>query len=159
MTTLEPTTAYVATVDFLNATWERTGRPEEFGLFADMCSYIPGVGTADPAMWFDWLAWAKDVQTGELVPENTGKRGKLTAEMVKPLTPEQAYQAMIRFTEEYWIRVSRPPDIGVVLDQLRNPEPDTWQRWLAAIDQARASPRPSPAAPPTGGSGPPSRSS
>src|SRR4051794_11854545 len=97
---LDPEHAYRIVDVFLEDLWEALGRPDELGLFSSMCSYIPGRGTADPAMWFDWLAWARQVQTGDLVPENTGRRGALTPTDVGPLTPEQAYQAMFKFIEE-----------------------------------------------------------
>jgi len=145
MTLMEPEQAYRAMMTFLWGLWDRTKQPGELGLFCDMCSYIPGVGTADPAMWFDWLAWVNKMQTGDLVPRATGRRGSLTAEMMKPLEPEQAYLAMFAFMEEYWEVVGRPAEIGDLLDQMRytpgtgTADPELWKRWLAAVEKVQES--------------------
>jgi hypothetical protein len=42
--------------------------------------------------------------------------GALTAEMIQQLDPEQAYIAMFAFIEEYWNVVSRPAEIGDLLE-------------------------------------------
>jgi hypothetical protein len=129
----------LAVYEFLDSLWERTGRPEELGFFCGMISYTPGVGSRDRAMWYDWLARVKKLQTGELVPENSGERGRLTAQMMKPLEPEQAYLAMYDFIEEYWLRVNRPAELGDLLARLRYTpgrgaaDPALWERWLEAV--------------------------
>jgi hypothetical protein len=144
MTTMNPEQAYQAVVGFLEMQWEQRPVPGEFGLFCDYCTFIPGKGTKDPAMWTDWLAWVKKVQTGELVPRNTGRRGSLTAEMIQPLNPEQAYLAMFAFIEEYWNVVSRPAEIGDLLGRMRytpgagTADPEMWKRWLAAVEKVQA---------------------
>jgi len=141
MTTLDPERAYRAVVAFLDEHWRRRPVPGDFGDFADYCSYVPGVGTADPAMWYDWLAWVKKLQTGELVPEN---RGWLKPEMMQSMDPEQAYLAMFEFIQEYWERVSRPAEIGDLLGQMRytpgtgTAEPEMWKRWLAAVEKVQS---------------------
>ncbi|HEU5219122.1 MAG TPA: hypothetical protein VFU23_10715, partial [Gemmatimonadales bacterium] len=133
--------AYRAVVEFLDEHWRRRPVPGDFGDFASFCSYTPGVGTADPAMWYDWLAWVKKLQTGELVPDD---RGWLTAEMMQPLNPEQAYLAMFEFIKEYWERVGHPTEIGDLLGQMRytpgagTADPELWKRWLAAIEKVQA---------------------
>jgi len=138
---LDAQQAYRAVASFLDSLWERTRQPGEFGLFCGMCSYIPGVGTADPAMWYDWLAWARKVHTGELVPRATGRRGSLTSETVAPLEPEQAYLAMFGFIEEYWNVVGRPAEIGDVLERMRYTpgtgpaDPSIWPAWMTSIDK------------------------
>jgi hypothetical protein len=143
VTTVDPEHAYQIVVRFLNNLWEELDRPEELGVFSSMCSYVPGRGTADPAMWYDWLAWARQVQTGELVPQNTGRRGSLTPADVGPLTPEEAYQAMFQFIEEYYLRISRPPELGDLLGRMRytpgagTADPEMWRRWLTALDKVR----------------------
>jgi len=144
MTSMDPQQAYLAVVAFLNAHWERHPVPGDFGDFCDMCDYVSGLGTRDPAMWTDWLAWAKKVQTGELVPRNTGRRGSLTAGMIQPLDPEQAYLAMFAFIEEYWNVVSRPAEIGDLLSRMRytpgagTADPEMWKHWLAAVEKVQA---------------------
>lgn len=141
MTALDREEAYRAVMEFLWELWERTGRPEELGIFCDMASYVPGVGSADPAMWTDWLAWVKKIQTGILVPE---RRSWLKGEAMQPLDPEQAYVAMFEFIQEYWERVSRPEEIGDLLGKMRytpgagTVDPEMWQRWLAAIEKVQA---------------------
>src|SRR4051812_24119206 len=102
---------------FLNELWERTNHPDELGFFCGMIDYVPGEGSMDRAMWYDWLARVNKLQTGVLVPEGTGRRGKLTLEMMKPLDPTQAYLAMYDFIEEYWLRVNRPAELGDLLGQ------------------------------------------
>jgi len=83
----------------------------------------------------------RKLQTGELVPEN---RGWLKPEMMWPLGPEQAYLAMYEFIREYWERVSRPAEIGGLLDQMRyapgagTADPEMWKRWLAAVEKVQA---------------------
>src|SRR3954467_11748348 len=104
---LDPQQAFLAVYEFLDALWERTREPGELGDFCWMIKWIDKHGSRDPAMWFDWLARVNKRQTGVLVPEGTGLRGKLTAQMMKPLDPEQAYLAMYDFIEEYWLRVNR----------------------------------------------------
>jgi len=144
MNLMDPRQAYLAVVAFLDCHWEQHPVPGDFGDFCDMCDYVPGLGTRDPAMWTDWLAWAKKVQTGELVPRNTGRRGALTAEMIQPLDPEQAYLAMFAFIEEYWNVVSRPAEIGDLLGRMRytpgagTADPEMWKRWLAAVEKVQA---------------------
>jgi len=91
---------------------------------------------------YDWLAWVRKLQTGDLVPED---RGWLTAEMMQPLNPEEAYLAMFEFIREYWERVSRPAEIGHLLDRMRytpgagTADPEMWMRWLAAVEKVQAS--------------------
>jgi hypothetical protein len=141
MTGMNPEEAYQAVVGFLEMQWEQRPVPGEFGLFCGYCTYIPGKGTKDPAMWYDWLAWVKKLQTGELVPDD---RGWLTAEVMQPLNPEQAYLAMFEFIREYWERVSRPAEIGDLLGRMRytpgvgTADPEMWKRWLAAIEKVQA---------------------
>jgi len=61
-----------------------------------------------------------------------------------PLGPEQAYLAMYEFIREYWERVSRPAEIGGLLDQMRyapgagTADPEMWKRWLAAVEKVQA---------------------
>jgi hypothetical protein len=92
-------------------------------------------------MWYDWLAWVKKLQTGELVPES---RGWLKPEMMQPMDPEQAYLAMFEFIKEYWERVSRPAEIGDLLGRMQytpgagTADPDMWKRWLVAIEKVQA---------------------
>ncbi|HYV44189.1 MAG TPA: hypothetical protein VFA20_04975 [Myxococcaceae bacterium] len=141
---MDPEQAYRAVVAFLREHWERRPVPGDFGDFYGMCRYVPGKGTRDPAMWYDWLAWAKQVQTGELVPRATGRRGSLTAELIPPLGLEQAYRAMYAFIEEYWNVVSRPAELGELLGEMRYTDgagtanPEMWQRWLATVQKVQA---------------------
>src|SRR5436853_5020877 len=142
MTTLDPEEAYRVVMEFLWELWEQTGRPVELGLFCDMASYVPGLGTADPAMWTDWLAAARMFLTGERISDHDSN--SLTPADVGPLSPEQAYQAMFKFIEEYYLRISRPPELGDLLGRMRytpgagTADPQMWQRWIAAIDKVRA---------------------
>jgi len=142
---LDPEQAYRAVVAFLDEHWRRRPVPGDFGDFWGDCSYITGVGTADPAMWYDWLAWAKQIRSGELVPRATGRRGSLTPETIEPLDPEEAYLAMFGFIEEYWNVVNRPTEIGDLLGQMRympgtgTANPEMWERWLAAIAKVQPS--------------------
>jgi hypothetical protein len=141
MAMMNPEQAYQAVVLFLEMQWEQRPVPGEFGLFCDYCTYIPGKGTKDPAMWYDWLAWVKQLQTGVLVPDD---RGWLTAEMMQPLNSEQAYLAMFEFIKEYWERVSHPAEIGDLLGRMRytpgagTADPEMWKRWLAAVEKVQA---------------------
>jgi len=141
MIAMDPELAYRAVVAFLEDQWNRHPVPGDFGSFWGDCRYIPGKGTRDPALWYDWLAWVKKLQTGELVPES---RGWLKAEMLQSLDPEQAYLAMFAFIEEYWLRVSRPTDIGDLLGRMRytpstgTADPEMWKRWLAAVEKVQA---------------------
>src|SRR4051812_12798817 len=104
METIDPESAYRVVVTFFDDLWEETNRPTELGFFSSICAYIPGVGTADPAMWTDWLAAAKMVLTGDRISDQDSN--SLIPADVGPLTPEQAYQAMFKFIEEYYLRVS-----------------------------------------------------
>jgi len=54
-----PEQAFLAVNVFLRTLWARTRQPGELGLFLGMIAYVPGDGSLDPAMWYDWLAWAK----------------------------------------------------------------------------------------------------
>jgi len=144
MTTMEPEQAYRAMMTFLWGLWDRTKQPGELGIFCDMCSYIPGVGTADPAMWYDWLAVVKTLQTG--LPVSDAESATLTPAALKPLDSEKGYIAMLEFIREYWERVGRPAEIGDLLGQMRytpgagTAEPEMWKRWLAAMEEVRANP-------------------
>jgi len=143
MAKLDPEQAYRAVVDFLDQLWEQMNRPDELGFFRSICSHVPGIGTADPAMWTDWLAWVKKIQTGVLVPE---KRSCLKTEKMEPLDPEQAYLAMFEFIKEYWERVGRPAEIGDLLGRMQctpdagTADPEMWKRWLAAVEKVQANP-------------------
>lgn len=143
MLLMPPEQAFLAVNVFLRTLWERTRQPGELGLFLGMIAYAPGGGSLDPAMWFDWLAWVKKVQTGELVPETTN-RGFLTDQMMRPLEPEQAYLAMFAFIEEYWERIGRPAELSDLLGQMRytpsagTADPQMWKRWLAACEKVQA---------------------
>lgn len=134
--------AFRAAILFLKGYWEKAGHPDEVGALLTFCHYTPGRGTADPAMWFDWLAQVKKVQTGELVPDP--KRSTLKAEMMQSLDPEQAYVALFGFIEEYWNRVKRPADLARLLDLMRlapgarTQETSLWGDWLAMVEKAGA---------------------
>ena len=56
-------TAYKAMVKFVEAYWERTGRPEEIGnLLSDISlDTFSDDGSADPAMLEDWYKSVKSV--------------------------------------------------------------------------------------------------
>ncbi|HEU4760192.1 MAG TPA: hypothetical protein VFT91_09465 [Dehalococcoidia bacterium] len=135
---------FLAVSTFLNDLWEGPSRSDELGLFCGMIHYVPGEGSSDPAMWYDWLARVHQRQTGVLVPEGTGRRGKLSAELMKLLDPEQAYLAMYDFIEEYWLRVNRPAELGDLLGQLRytaragSADPAMWPRWLDAVRKVQS---------------------
>jgi len=139
MTTLDPEHAYQIVVRFLDDLWEELDRPDELGIFNSMCSYVPGRGTADPAIWTDWLAAAKMFLTGERISDHDSNF--LTPADVGPLTPEQAYQSMFKLIEEYYLRISRPPELGDLLGQMRytpgagTADPRMWERWLAAVEK------------------------
>jgi hypothetical protein len=142
MSTMSPELAYRAVDAFLKGLWERRPVPGDFGDFCSMCSYNPGVGTGDPAMWYDWLAVVKTLQTG--LPVSDAESATLTPAVLKPLTHEQAYLALFEFIREYWERVSRPPEIGDLLGQMRytpgagTADPEMWRRWLAAVEKVQA---------------------
>ena len=134
--------AYRAVVEFLKMQWIQHPVPGDFGDFYGYCGYTPGLGTTDPAMWGDWLAAVKKLQTGVDVPEPA--RDALTPSGMKPLNSEQGYLAMFEFIREYWERVSRPAEIGDLLGQMRytpgagTADPEMWKRWLAAVEKVQA---------------------
>jgi len=139
---MDPQQVYLAVVAFLNGHWEQRPVPGDFGDFCDMCDYVPGLGTRDPAMWGDWLAAVKKLQTGVDVPDPV--RDALAPGALKPLAPDQAYLAMFEFIREYWERVSRPAEIGDLLGRMTytpgtgTADPEMWKRWLAAIEKVQA---------------------
>ena len=141
MSALDPEQAYRAVVAFLDGQWERHPVPGDFGDFYGMCRYIPGIGTRDPAMWYDWLAVVKTLQTGQ--PVSDAESATLTPAVLKPLDAEQGYLALLQFIKEYWERVSRPAEIGALLDQMRympgagTADPEMWKRWLAAVEKVQ----------------------
>jgi hypothetical protein len=143
MTSMDPKQAYLAVVAFLKGHWERHPVPGDFGDFYDMCRYVPGRGTRDPAMWSDWLAAIRKVQSGVEVPDPD--REAMSPETLNSLSREQAYQALFEFIREYWERVSHPAEIGNLLGQMRympgagTADPEMWKRWLAAIERVQAS--------------------
>jgi len=143
---MDPKQAYLAMCAFLEELWERTRQPGELGNFCGMVTYIPGHGSADPGMWFDWLASVKQLQTGELVPFGAGRRGSLTADLLSPLNAEQAYLAMFAFIEEYWLRVNRPAELGDLLNRLRytpgaaSADPSLWKDWLTTVQRILSNP-------------------
>jgi len=126
-------------VAFLDRLWERTRRPGDLADLCGMCRYIPGHGSYDRAMWYDWLATVRQFQTGVPVPENGLQRGMLTADMVHPLDPEQAYRVMLAFIEEYWRRVNCPDELGRLLARMRytpgagSADPAMWPEFLATF--------------------------
>jgi hypothetical protein len=131
MTTLEPEPAYLAMFAFLDEHWERAGRPDELGGLLSIMIYKPGLGSADPAMWHDWLAAIRKVQ-------------KSVPGAGEPMTAEQAYLAMFAFIEEYWNVVMQPAELGNLLGLMRytpgqgTADPAMWQHWLDAIKKTRA---------------------
>lgn len=138
---LDPERAYLAMLAFLRDYYVRAGAPDTIGAFLGFSGYTPGEGTADPAIWTDWLAAIHQVQTGEVLSDAASNA--LTATSVKPMEPEEAYRAMIAFLEAYWNRVSRPAELGDLLRLLRSEpgsssKPTTWRTWLAAVDSARS---------------------
>jgi len=141
---MDPKQAYYAVYAFLDALWERARQPGELSDFCFMIQWIDEQGSRDPAMWYDWLARVNKLQTGVLVPEGTGRRGRLTAEVMEPLDREQAYLAMYDFIEEYWLRVNRPIELGDLLSHLRytpgagSADPIMWARWLDAVRKVQS---------------------
>jgi hypothetical protein len=142
--TLNPEQAYLAVFSFLDDSWERLGRQDELAMFLDMAKYAAGHGTADPAMWSDWLAAIHAVQTGVMLPDE--EHESLAPNQMKPMDPEQAYLAMFRYIEDYWNRVMQPAEIGDLLGRMRytpgegTADPAMWQHWLDAIEKTRAPP-------------------
>jgi len=140
MTKLDPERAFMAANSFLWDLAKRTNN-DELKVFYAMSSYDPGVGSGDPAMWYDWLARVQKIQTGQLIPDKSW-RGDLTAEMMQPLDAEQAYIAMFEYLEEYWNRVKRPPEISDILGAMRHTpgvgtaDPSLWSHWLDAFNKA-----------------------
>lgn len=138
---MDPKQAYLAVVAFLDGQWERHPVPGDFGDFCDMCDYVPGLGTRDPAMWGDWLAAVRKLQSGIEVADRD--REALTPEALGPLNHEQAYQALFEFIREYWERVSRPAEIGDLLGQMRythgvgTADPEMWKHWLVAVEKVQ----------------------
>lgn len=136
---LSPEQGLLAVNGFLQGLWEETRKVGDSGFFCDIISYVPGDGTADPAMWTDWLAAAKMSLTGERISDHDSN--SLTPADVGPLTPEQAYQAMFKFIEEYYVRISRPPELGDLLGRMRyapgigTADPQMWQRWLSTLEK------------------------
>ena len=139
---MDPEQAYRAVVEFLEMQWAQHPVPGDFGDFYGYCGYIPGLGTTDPAMWYDWLAVVKTLQTG--LPVSDAESATLTPAVLKPLNSEQAYLAMFEFIREYWERVSRPAEIGDLLGRMRytpgtgTADPEMWKRWLAAVEKVQA---------------------
>jgi hypothetical protein len=135
---MNPDQAFRAVLQFLRGYWDQSGHPDEVGALLTFCHYTPGRGTADPAMWFDWLAQVKRVQSGEVIPDP--RRATLTPEMMQPLDAEQAYLAMIAFIEEYWNRVKQPADLSDLLSRMRYlpgtgaADASLWKTWLAALE-------------------------
>jgi len=92
-------------------------------------------------MWYDWLAVVKTLQTGQ--PVSDAESATLTPAVLKPLDAEQGYLALLQFIKEYWERVSRPAEIGALLDQMRympgagTADPEMWKRWLAAVEKVQ----------------------
>jgi hypothetical protein len=142
MIVMDPELAYRAVVAFLEEHWNRHPVPGDFGSFWGDCRYIPGKGTRDPALWYDWLAVVKKLQTGQ--PVSDAESATLTPAALKPLDAEQGYLAMVEFIREYWERVSRPAEIGDLLGQMRytlgagTANPEMWKRWLAAVEKVQA---------------------
>lgn len=140
MTILDPEDAYLAVLAFLADYYAHAGGPDAIGAFLGFSGFTPGEGTADPAIWTDWLAAIHRVQTGEELSDTASNA--LTADSVRPMDVEQAYQAAIAFIEAYWNRVGRPPELGELLRLMRwmsgsSTPPSLWQAWLAAVDSAR----------------------
>lgn len=139
---MDPEQAYRAVVEFLEMQWAQHPVPGDFGDFYGYCGYTPGLGTTDPAMWGDWLAAVKKLQTGVDVPDPA--RDALTLGAMKPLDSEQAYLAMLAFIKEYCERVSRPAEIGDLLGRMQytpgagTADPEMWKRWLAAVEKVQA---------------------
>jgi len=142
VTTMDPKEAYRAVVAFLEDHWERRPVPGDFGDFYGMCTLMSDGGTYDRAMWWDWLAAIIKVQTGVTFPDP--RHRYLGPDMVKPMNTDEAYAAMFEFIREYWERVSRPPEIGGLLDHMRytpgtgTADPEMWKRWLAAVEKVQA---------------------
>jgi len=140
---MDPERAYRSVLEFLEVQWAQHPVPGDFGDFYGYCRYIPGHGTADPAIWGDWLAAIQKLQTGAAVPDPA--RDALTPGTMKPLDAEQAYLAMFELIREYWERVSRPAEIGELLDRMHyspgtgTADPQMWKRWLAAVEKVQAS--------------------
>lgn len=68
MHTLDAEQAYRAMFTFLEKYWERTGRPEELGGLLSYMHLTPGAGTADPALWEDWLVAIQEVKSAPSRP-------------------------------------------------------------------------------------------
>jgi hypothetical protein len=136
---MDPEQAYRAVVEFLEMQWAQHPVPGDFGDFYGYCGYTPGKGTTDPAMWGDWLAAVKKLQTGVEVPDPA--RDALTPGALDSLDSIQAYLAMLEFIREYWERVSRPAEIGDLLSRMKytpstgTADPEMWKRWLAAVEK------------------------
>jgi len=59
-------TAFIIMQRFLEAYWERKGKPDELGNVLSDISLLQDGHTADPAMMQDWLATAEAVIGGKL---------------------------------------------------------------------------------------------
>ena len=63
------------------------------------------------------------------------------------LSPEQAFNAMFVFLDQYYERTGRSPELGALLGELqlnsdgRPFDPAAWDDWLAAISKATEMPQ------------------
>jgi hypothetical protein len=63
------------------------------------------------------------------------------------LSPEQAFNAMFVFLDQYYERTGRSPELGALLGELqlnrdgRPFDPAAWDDWLAAINKATEMPQ------------------
>jgi hypothetical protein len=57
--------AYASMYAFLEQYYER-GRSDDIGALLGFMSLLPDGGTADPAIWHDWLAAVRAAEAGEV---------------------------------------------------------------------------------------------
>lgn len=64
--TLSEREAYVAMFQFLDAYWERNGKPDELGSLLGSMALLEDGSPADSAMWEDWLEAINNGRSGSL---------------------------------------------------------------------------------------------
>lgn len=122
MKTLRPDAALAAVSDFIEIYVSRTNPPD--GFLSDLLSDIQILddgGTADPASRVEWL---------DAVEKITGERERAA------LSPDQVFEAMRLFVDQYCTRIKRPSEVTDFMDSLRPLSLERRNEWLACVGKA-----------------------
>ena len=118
-------TAYKVMYEFMDRYYWKT-KADDIGGLVSIMSFLCDGGTADPAIWYDWVDAVEKV-----------KKDSSSLDEIDNFT---AYRMMIQFIKDY-NDIGSFPDTEVFYDMIKltddKADSKVWQDWLVAVESVK----------------------